>query len=155
MVFLLPFILSCQREESSKVLFINSYFPGFPSSDEYLAGIRDAFNGRNIELRTFNMDTKRNPQVEFIEAKAAEVIDEINAFKPDLIISSDDNAAKYVIQPHLRDGPIPVLFCGVNWTCWQYDLPTPFVTGILEVLPVREVIEELQKYYPEAEKLTI
>ena len=48
-----------------------------------------------------------------------------------------------------------MLFCGVNWTCWQYDLPTPFVRGIIEVLPVREVIMELKKYYPQANKLTI
>jgi len=153
-IVLLTLFCGCQREPE-KVLFINSYAPGFPSTDEYLAGIRNAFEGRNIDLRTFNMDTKRNPQAEYIEAKAREAIEEINSFQPDLIIASDDNAAKYVVQPHLRDGPIPVLFCGVNWTCWQYDLPTPFVTGILEVLPVREVIEELKKYYPEAKNLTI
>lgn len=153
-VVLFAFVCSCQREPE-KVLFINSYYPGFPSTDEYLAGIRDSFKGRNIDLRTFNMDTKRNPQIEYIEAKALEAIEEIKSFKPDLIIASDDNAAKYVVQPHLRDGPIPVLFCGINWTCWQYDLPTSFVRGILEVLPVREVIEELKKYYPQAENLTI
>ncbi|MEX0320565.1 MAG: ABC transporter substrate-binding protein [Puniceicoccaceae bacterium] len=143
------------EEEPDKVLFINSYYPGFHSTDEYLKGIQKAFEGSNIELRTFNMDTKRNPQVEFIEGKAREVMKEIHSFNPDLIIASDDNAAKYVVQPHLRNGPTPVLFCGVNWTCWQYDLPTPHVRGILEVLPVRDVIEELKKYYPQATKLTV
>lgn len=155
-LFILLLILTsgCQREPD-KVLFINSYYPGFPSTDEYLAGIREAFEGENIELRTFNMDTKRNPQLEFIKQKAGEAIEEINTFKPDLIIASDDNAAKHVVQPHLRDGPIPVLICGVNWTCWQYDLPTPYVRGILEVLPVQEVILELKKYYPQAKNLTV
>ena len=99
LVILLLFICGCQRKPD-KVLFINSYYPGFHSTDEYLKGIKDAFKGKNIELRTFNMDTKRNPQVEFIEAKAVEAIEEINSFKPDLIIASDDNAAKYVVQPH-------------------------------------------------------
>ncbi|MGV7229975.1 MAG: ABC transporter substrate-binding protein [Nitrospirales bacterium] len=154
MVVLLALFCSCQREPD-KVLFINSYYPGFHSTDEYLKGIENSFIGKDIELRTFNMDTKRNPQVEYIEAKAVEVLEEINTFNPDLIIASDDNAAKYVVQPNLRDGPIPVLFCGVNWTCWQYDLPTPFVRGILEVLPVREVIMELKTYYPHAKNLII
>lgn len=152
-VLLMP---GCGREnKKDKVLFINSYYPGFHSTDEYLKGIQNAFENNNIELRTFNMDTKRNPQVEFIEAKAREVMEEIQSFNPDLIIASDDNAARYVVQPHLRNGPTPVLFCGVNWTCWQYDLPTPHVRGILEVLPVRDVIEELKKYYPQATKLTV
>ena len=154
LVVMIAFLCGCQ-EEPDRVLFINSYAPGFPSTDEYLAGIRSAFEGRDIDFRTFSMDTKRNPQEDYIRAKAEEVMEEISRFQPDLIIASDDNAARYVVQPHLRDGPTPVLFCGVNWTCWQYDLPTPFVRGILEVLPVREVIEELKSYYPDAKNLTI
>ena len=98
LVTILLFTGGCQKEPD-KVLFINSYYPGFHSTDENLIGIRNAFEGKNIELRTFNMDTKRNPQIDFIKAKAAEAIKEIDRFQPDLIIASDDNAAKYIIFP--------------------------------------------------------
>ena len=156
MMMILVTILCCGfRNKQDKVLFINSYAPGFHSTDEYLTGIRNAFEGKNIEFRVFHMDTKRHPEEAYILSKAAEVMQEIERFQPDLIIASDDNAAKYVVQPNLRDGPTPVLFCGVNWTCWQYDLPTPHVRGILEVLPVKDVIMELKQYYPDARNLTI
>jgi len=64
------------KQEPARVFYINSYHRGFHSSDETMAGIKETFKEQNIDLRISIMDTKRNPQVEFIEAKAEEVIAE-------------------------------------------------------------------------------
>ena len=55
---------------------------------------------------------------------------------PDLLIVSDDNAVKYLVVPNFQDDPMPIVFCGVNWTADQYDLSHCNITGILELLPI-------------------
>ena len=72
-----------------------------------------------------------------------------------MIIASDDNAVKYVVAPYFKHGPIPVVFCGVNWTCAQYGLPTDHVTGMLEVLPVEQTLRILLASDIQAKKLTV
>ena len=143
----------CQRQELTDVVYINSYHAGYGSSDDVMAGIQGTLAGSRVRLTTFFMDTKRHP--ESAPDKAAETLDLIRKVGPDVIIASDDDAVKYVVAEHFKAGPIPCVFCGVNWTCEPYGLPTANVTGMLEVLPVRETIETLQQYYPDARRLVV
>jgi ABC-type uncharacterized transport system substrate-binding protein len=147
-------LMSC-GSKVPKIFYINSYHVGFASNDEIMAGIKETLADKNVELEIFIMDTKRNPDENFIQKKAEEALQRIKDFKPDVIIASDDNAVKYAIAPHFKNGPIPVLFCGVNWSCEQYGLPTKNVTGMLEILPVEEIISTLQNYYRRAKTITV
>jgi len=72
-----------------------------------------------------------------------------------VLIVSDDDAVKYVVQPHFRDGPIPVVFCGVNWSAEQYGLPASHVTGMLEVVPVEETLREVMRSVPNVHRLRV
>ena len=94
----------------------------------------------SFEVFSHFMDTKRNPSEEFIKRRAAEILDSIKLEKPDLLIVSDDNAVKYLVEPHPREINIPIVFCGVNWSVKQYDLSEHSITGILEMLPVAELL---------------
>jgi ABC-type uncharacterized transport system substrate-binding protein len=62
--------------------------------------------------------------------------------KPDVVITSDDNAAKYLIVPHLLDKEIPVVFSGINWTVDEYGFPASNVTGIVEIAPIKPMLKE-------------
>jgi ABC-type uncharacterized transport system substrate-binding protein len=136
------------QETSGRVFLLNSYHEGYGSSDDITAGALSRLAGSNTDTAVFFMDTKRNTTEDHALAKAREALEKIRLFRPDVIISMDDPAAKYVIVPHFSNGPVPVVFCGVNWSADQYGFPTPSVTGMLEVLPVIETLEALRPYFP-------
>ncbi|MHC4887734.1 MAG: ABC transporter substrate-binding protein [Planctomycetota bacterium] len=135
-----------------KVLFINSYHAGYTWSDDVEKGFRKAMRiqtradgsliseAHQLQARIFRMDTKNNRAEGFIKKKALQAKALIDEWKPDIVIASDDNAAKYLIAPYLKNTDLPVVFCGINWDATIYGFPCNNVTGILEVEPVRETI---------------
>jgi ABC-type uncharacterized transport system substrate-binding protein len=145
----------CQRPGSRKLFYINSYHPGYAPSDAVMTGIYEVVGASNARLDVFFMDTRRYPEPDAIAAKAKEAMEVINQIRPEVIIASDDNAVKYIVAEHFKHGPIPCVFCGVDWTCEPYGLPTDDVTGMLEVWPVRETVETLRPYYPNMKRVTV
>lgn len=148
-------VSGCQTPGVRTLLYINSYHPGYASSDEVMAGIYEVVGASNARLDVFFMDTERFPEPESIAAKVDEAMEIIGRTRPDVIIASDDNAVKYIVAEHFKSGPIPCVFCGVNWTCEPYGLPTENVTGMLEVLPVHQTVRTLQPYYPNMKRMTV
>lgn len=140
---------------SRKVFYINSYHKGYKPSDDVLKGIHSFFKNKDVLIEDFFMDTKRNNTEEHTQKVVKQVLEKIDHFRPDVIIASDDNAVKEVVVPYFRNGPIPVVFCGVNWSASEYNLPSENVTGMLEVLPLPELIDTTLKYFPESKKLTV
>jgi ABC-type uncharacterized transport system substrate-binding protein len=145
----------CAGLSKPTVFYINSYHAGYGSSDDVMTGIQETLKSKNVKLEVFFMDTKRNSDIEDIRQKAKDALNRIEKVKPGVIIASDDNAVKYVVAPNFKKGPIPCVFCGVNWSCEQYGLPTENVTGMLEVLPITETIKTIQQYYPDCKKLAV
>jgi ABC-type uncharacterized transport system substrate-binding protein len=117
--------------------------------------IIEEFPSDSFELVTYMMDTKRNSSLGFIENKAAQLYDSILFINPDIVIVSDDNAVKYLIQPYFSDIDLPVVFCGVNWSDKEYDLQAIKVTGMLEILPLAEVLLTMRSFYPTMKKLLV
>ena len=68
---------------------------------------------------------------------------------------SDDNAVKYLVEPYFQSSTLPIVFCGVNWSALQYDLSENYVTGILEVIPLAELLLVMKSYYPSMHKLLV
>lgn len=129
-----------------RILLINSYHPGYEWSDGIVEGARKTLGGTGIELEVVCMDTKRNTSEAFCRQAAERVRERIEQYRPDLVISADDNAFKYVIAEYYRDVDLPVVFCGINWDASEYGAPYTNTTGMLEVgLPCRTV-EYLSRY---------
>lgn len=161
-ICIVTLISSCKKKSSKsaietsskKVLFINSYHTGYGSSDDILEGIKSVFDTTNALLETFNMDTKRYNSADSITSKTSQAIKIINSFNPDLVIASDDNAVKHVATQY-KNKTLPIIFCGVNWTCDQYGLPTKNITGMLEVLPLKTAVDSMLNYYPDAKNIMV
>ncbi len=98
------------------------------------------------------MDTKRNKSVAFKQSAAIAVKREIETWQPDVVIVSDDNAAKYVVEQYYRDANTPFVFSGVNWTVKEYGFPYSNVTGIIEVAPLEAMLTHAIKYSDGAKK---
>ncbi|MCB1744631.1 MAG: hypothetical protein KDK91_29975, partial [Gammaproteobacteria bacterium] len=122
-----------------RCLYVSSYHSGYAWSDGVERGLRSVITDQ-CELRQVDMDTKRNKDKDYKVAKALEIKGLIETWKPDVVITSDDNAAKFLIAPHFKDSSIPFVFCGVNWSAEEYGFPTRNITGMIEIAPIRPML---------------
>ncbi len=129
-----------------KVLFVDSYHAGYEWSDGVTRGVQKTLEGTGVELKVVRMDTKRNPSAEFLTQSAANTRAEIDAFKPDVLITSDDNAFKAVVMPFYKDAALPVVFCGLNWDASVYGAPYRNTTGMVEVSLTNQIIDQLSVF---------
>lgn len=128
-----------------KCLYVSSYHQGYAWSDGVEQGLRGELEGA-CEIHQIDMDTKRNKDKDFVQQAANEVRLFIEQWQPNVVITSDDNAAKYVIQQYYRDAEIPFVFSGVNWTVKEYGFPYDNVTGIIEVAPLKTMLSQAADY---------
>ena len=136
----LPAIAESTSGDLPKCLYVSSYHQGYAWSDGVERGIRSVLKDQCV-LKQFDMNTKRNKTEEHKLAAAAEAREIIESWQPDVVLTSDDNAAKYLIVPHYKDSEIPFVFNGVNWTVAEYGFPYSNVTGMVEVAPIEPMLQ--------------
>lgn len=142
-IFLVAACLYAQPASAKRCLYISSYHQGYAWSDGVERGLRSVLEDK-CELRQFDMDTKRNKSEQYKEEIGLQAKQLIESWKPDVVITADDNAAKYLIQPYFRNHEIPFVFCGINWTAAEYGFPYDNVTGMVEVAPIYPLLEKVQ-----------
>lgn len=147
-------IAGCGNTDIAKIVYVNSYHPGYKPSDEITIGVRESFSSKNYDLTILYLDSKRLSG-ELLKQKTDSAREIIKDTKPDVLIVSDDYAVKYLSEPLLKNSTIPVVFCGVNWSVDQYELPRKRVTGMLEVLPLKESLFFVKTCYPAASRIAI
>jgi ABC-type uncharacterized transport system substrate-binding protein len=146
--------LNQKADEAVRIVYVNSYHEGYGSSDDVMEGIVETLQGENIELKKFFLDAKRKTVETDIQESVQHILREIQEFNPALMIVSDDNAVKELVVPYFNNSSLPVVFCGVNWSAEQYGLGSN-ITGMLEVLPLRECLKEVVSNYPETKRLVV
>jgi ABC-type uncharacterized transport system substrate-binding protein len=127
--------------QDARCLFVSSYHKGYAWSDGIEKGLREALAGK-CELQQFDMDTKRHKDETSIRNAAKKARQLITAWNPDVVITADDNAAKYLIKPFFRDHDLPFVFCGINWSVEEYGFPYSNATGMIEVAPIQQMLEK-------------
>ncbi len=120
----------------------------------------DAVTSAHVVLKKLWMNTKRKSRISDIAHITAQIMDEIDKFKPDLVLLGDDNAANY-IGNQLLDTDIPVVFWGINGLPLKYglidsmDRPGHNITGVWQAGYYREALELLKKLVPGAKTFAI
>ena len=144
--------------ETRKLLYINSYQTGYSWSDMIEVGLLKALGIRvrsdgtfdasqsDVDLKIYRMDTKNNTTKRYKERSALEARAIIGEWKPDIVVTSDDNAMKYLVAPHYKDSDIPFVFCGVNWDASVYGLPAVNITGMVEISAIEKNLELLRSF---------
>ena len=130
--------------EDRVCVYISSYHKGYEWSDGVEHGLKSKLP-YHCNVVQFDMNTKRKKKLyeKVIAGKAAYNV--IANHQPDVVIFSDDNAAKYLILPHMSDGSIPIVFSGINWTVEEYGFPLANMTGIVEVAPIEPMLIQASK----------
>jgi ABC-type uncharacterized transport system substrate-binding protein len=112
------------------ISIVHSYHKEYAWEQSLTSGLLDTLP-QNATLDHFYLDTKRLEKSRHA-AQAEKALQHLSARTPDLIILCDDNAAKY-LGPALKNGPIPVIYVGLNRNPRDYGLfPADNMTGILE-----------------------
>lgn len=133
--------------DTKRILYIDSYHPSYLWSEEITRGITAVLGrDKDVELRIFRMDTKRNKSEAFKKQAARSAAELIESWNPHVVIASDDNASKYLIVPYYRGKTRPFVFCGLNWDASLYGFPTRNITGMVETSPYPETIELLKRF---------
>lgn len=133
-------------QKAKKILVVQSYHPELKGVIEKNDGIESVLGKVDIEYKTIYMDTKRNTGEKFKEEAALKIKKIIEQYKPEVIITFDDNAFKYLIIPYYKNAKLPVVFAGIDWDVSEYGAPFTNTTGIVSVTLVTQLIDYLQKY---------
>lgn len=131
---------------TKRILFVDSYHPTYSWSAGIIEGADSVFETENIEMKVFSMDSKRHSDVKTIKQAALKAKAIIDTWKPDLVIASDDNASKYLIEPYYKNSNLPIVFCGVNWDAGSYGYPYKNATGMEEISLIKPLPEQLAQY---------
>lgn len=144
------FSIHCNAQDNhfanKRILYVNAYHQGYPWSDGISETIQQVLKNTGVELKIVYMDTKRRTTDESKRVAALRIKAQIESFKPDVVITSDDDPARYLIMPYFKDDVLPFVFCGINWDTSAYGFPYQNVTGMLEISRLDEIIHHLQQY---------
>ena len=127
-------ILLCSSVSSAfsqpTICIIHSYHKEYAWEKGLTSGLLNALPA-GADLRHFYLDTKRTLKEKHAQ-RAEAVWEEIRDISWDLVILCDDNASRF-LGPRFMNGPIPVVYVGMNRNPRDYGLfPAPNMTGVLE-----------------------
>lgn len=106
------------------------------------------------------MDTKRKNSKSDIVGALSRIAEEIDTFKPDLLLLGDDNAANLLGNQYL-DTKIPIVFWGINGLPLKYGIidslerPGHNVTGVYQKGYHIQCLEYLLKVLPDIKTIAV
>ena len=141
----------------AKILVVHSYHQ---DQQEHVVemdkGIADSLHDVQCQVRSFYMDTKRKTEEQWKQAAGQQAKTIMEQYRPEVVITMDDNAQKYFAQDYAgKPGPPWFVFSGVNKEPEVYGFPATNVTGVLERPNVLESINLLLKIQPQVKRLLI
>ena len=141
---LLSFISIARAEQT--VLFINSSHSGDQWSDGVLRGITDRILIEDVELISYDMDTLRHREPDFMSQAVNDAQNQIDQISPDVVIALDDNVAQFLVLPHFKNTSTPFVLCGLDWDASRYALPRSNIAGMVETDHIASIVDLLGNY---------
>ena len=146
---------SAQAARPVKILHVMSYHTPWRWTEGQLQGFLEALKGVPVELKVFEMDAKTHSTREARERRGREARALIDAWKPDLLFTSDDDAQEHVAR-HYVGSALPIVFSGVNADPSAYGFRgAPNVAGVLEQEHFAETLRLLKSIAPAARRLAV
>lgn len=158
-------MISAVAQEVKRVYIAASYeknhICGGPQEEGVIKGLNKTgwFEGMNLEIKRYYMDTKRrNTTPEDMKKEANIVFRQIGEFKPEVLVVVDDNAFREVALPLAGDKDLSVVFSGMNGQPETYNAKNRFmdkrerpggnITGVYEKLYLVRSIIVMQSAIP-------
>lgn len=160
-----------QASAAKRVLIVHSYSNLFPWTRDLNNGVIEGLRrtgyttDQQYQLKTFFMDTRITyTSPEGVRQRAAEALEMIEDFRPDILFVTDDNALRDVAVSYAQQHPnatVSTVFSGINVDPSIY---TPIqsldrlggpITGALERVPYYEAFQLGKRLFPAASKIVI
>jgi ABC-type uncharacterized transport system substrate-binding protein len=156
---------SLAGQDVKRVYIVASYeknhICGGPQEEGVIKGLNKMgwFEGMNLKIKRYYMDTKRtNTTAELMKKEANIIFGQLKEFKPDVLVVVDDNAFREVALP-LADGKdLPVVFSGMNGQPESYNATKRFmdnrekpggnITGVYEKIYIVRSMMVMQSAIP-------
>lgn len=152
-VLLLALVPGCAKQ-NEKVLLIFSYSADYAWVIDETRGVEEVFSGRAVDIEKIYLDTKTNTSEAWMTKVAAEAVQKIDEYKPDLVMVFDDNACELVARQYIGKS-LPFVFCGMNGEPADYGFPAKNITGVVERHHLEATLELLSQLKPGLKKLAI
>lgn len=135
---------------------------GYLDNDQQAAQLvrQDMVESSRALIRKEWMDSKRKDSRTDLANATTRIMGALAAFKPDLVLLGDDNAARY-IGAQLLDTRTPVVFWGINGLPLKYglvesmDAPGRNITGVWQSGYHKESLDLLKRLVPKAKTFAI
>jgi ABC-type uncharacterized transport system substrate-binding protein len=138
-----------------KILVVHSYSTDYEWVNDISDGIRDTFDGKNVELEFYCMDTKKKTNEAWKEESGKIALKKVADWQPDVVIAVDDNAQIYFARNLVGEEKPMVVFCGVNGDPSEYGYPAKNVTGILERPHFTATLQQFKRIVPTANRIAV
>lgn len=139
-----------------RIMHVMSFDSPWRWTDGQFAGFKEGL-GPDVqaEYKVFQMNVKRNGSRDAKEQKGREARAIIDAWKPDLLYASDDDAQEFVARHYLNQ-KMPIVFSGVNKEPREHAFEgVPNVTGVLEQEHFVESVKLLQSLAPQVRRIAV
>ena len=142
----------------TELLVLHSYHAGFSWTDGIDSGLRQRLGDRpDLRISTEYLDSKRWPYEQVVEPMVRALEARYADRPPDLLLVSDDNALRLLIDHRERLFPaVPVVFCGINDVTPERiaSLGRP-VTGVHERIDPVGTVELIRRLQPGLRRLVL
>ncbi|RRJ83779.1 ABC transporter substrate-binding protein [Aestuariirhabdus litorea] len=147
----LVLVPSARGDASSRCLLVNSYNSDYAWQRAVTKSIWLQLMDQ-CEIRELNMNAKHYPHPEQLQRVGREAWQLIQQWHPNVVIACDDAASRFLVEPYLKNGDTPVVFCGVNLSGEAYGYPYSNATGMLEVDSTEQLFSTVKQMRPQAQR---
>jgi two-component system, sensor histidine kinase len=151
-MFILGLSISLTHAQTAaNILVIHSYNPGLSWTDDIHKGIVETLSqsGKPWSLNVEYLDAKRYPQEPMLRMQSELIKAHVRDHPANAVIVSDDAAFGFVMhnRQELFDG-VPIIFCGVNNFQPEMLGGEEGITGVSEIISVRETLDAALALHP-------
>ena len=144
--------------ESKRVLVLNSYHKGYAWTDKLIKGIETVMSTSEIPVSLYieYMDTKRISDEKHYKNLFELYRHKLVPRKFNLIISSDDNAFRFLLKYRSELFPgIPIVFCGLNRFKDSLLVGQDDITGVVEGIDFKGTIDLALELQPNVKNVVV
>jgi len=151
-----PHTAKADGKSGRKALIVHSYDRNFAWTADIHDALERMFARHQIQIRTMFMDANINRDKASLTAAGQKAAELMRSFRPDVVITSDDDAQQYFAARFAGDSSAPAfVFCGVNQDPARYGYPAINVTGIVEELAWSESLKLLRRLDPGIHRVAV
>ncbi len=138
-----------------RIAHVMSFDSPWRWTDGQLQGFREGLGLPEADIRVFQMDVKRHASDAAKAERGRQARAFVDAFAPDLLYASDDDAQQHVTR-HYLGTRLPLVFSGVNRDPAAHGFEgVANVTGVLEREHVQETLRLLRELVPSLRRVTV